>query len=122
MLTGRVTAEREAVLTVEILGSAGKAELVEATVDTGYNGYLTLPAGTVSDLGLPFAGTARAALGDGREVTLELFIARIRWHDGPRDVLVLQAEGGVLLGMAALEGSRVSLDVVHDGPVAIVPL
>ena len=60
MLTGRVTREKEALLSIEVLGPAGKGVLVEAMIDTGYNGYLTLPPSLVAELGLVFAGTALA--------------------------------------------------------------
>ena len=38
------------------------------------------------------------------------------------DILALQADGGSLLGMSLLHGSRVTLDVVHRGSVSIAPL
>ena len=40
----------------------------------------------------------------------------------PREVLVLQSEGGILLGMAALMGSRLTVDVVEEGAVTVLPL
>jgi hypothetical protein len=51
-----------------------------------------------------------------------LFLAKLTWEDGHRNVLVLESEGGVLLGMAALSGSRVVLEVVDDGSVMIEPV
>lgn len=122
MLTGHVTPEREAVVPVEVLGADGQVAELEATLDTGYNGYLTLPPAVVAELELPFAGTAKATLGDGQEVALDLFLAKLAWEEGHRNVLVLEAEGGVLLGMAALSGSRVILEVVDDGRVMIEPM
>lgn len=35
---------------------------------------------------------------------------------------VLGIEGGALLGMALLHGSRLSMDVVADGPLRIEPI
>ncbi|HEV7517210.1 MAG TPA: clan AA aspartic protease [Thermoanaerobaculia bacterium] len=122
MLTGRVTGEREAVVQVQVLGPEGQVRLVEATIDTGYNGFLTLPAPLIRDLTLPFAGAARATLGDGNEVKLDLFLATVVWEKEPCEVLVLAAEGGVLLGMAMLVGSRVTLDVEDDGAITIEAL
>ncbi|HEX7183416.1 MAG TPA: clan AA aspartic protease [Thermoanaerobaculia bacterium] len=122
MLTGRVTAEKEAVVGIQVLGSAGQVTSVEAGIDTGYDGFLTLPASLIRDLDLPFAGTARAILGDGKEVSMDLFLATVLWEDQPREVLVLATEGGVLLGMALLAGSRVILDVEEDGSVTIESL
>ena len=121
MLSGRVTAEKEAVVELEVLGEA-RAVLVDAGIDTGYNGFLTLPASLIEELELPFAGTAGAELGDGHEARMDVYLAAVRWGDGVRDILVLEAPGGALLGMAMLEGSRVTLDVEENGTVWIEPL
>lgn len=122
MLSGRVTADREAVVGLAVLSSEGDTAHVEAVIDTGFDGFLTLPASLIDDLSLPFLGTAGAGLGDGRRVEMDLHQASVLWNDEPRDVLVLAAEGGVLLGMAMLEGSRLTLDVEDDGAVNIEPL
>ena len=122
MLIGRVTPEREAVVDVEVLGSEGQATRVEAGIDTGYNGFLTLSKGVIEDLGLPFGGTAGAALGDGKEVRMDLYVAAVRWHGEVRDVLVLEAAGGALLGMAMLSECRLTIDVEENGIVRIEAL
>lgn len=122
MLTGRVTAEREAVVPIDVHGPTARTATTEAAIDTGYNGYLTLPPRLIEDLELPFAGTARAALGDGKEVELDLFIASVQWEQERREVLVLSASGGILLGMAMLAGSRLVLEVEAGGAVTIEPL
>jgi len=57
------------------------------------------------DLALPFAGTARATLGDGNEVKMDLFLAGVVWEEEPCEVLVLAAEGGVLLEWRCLPGA-----------------
>ncbi len=41
MLTGRVTSEREAVVSIEVLGPEEQVVVVDAGIDTGYNGFLT---------------------------------------------------------------------------------
>ena len=60
MLTGHVTAENEAVVQIQVLGPAGQVVTVEAAIDTGYDGFLTLPISLIRNLDLPFKGTARA--------------------------------------------------------------
>lgn len=122
MLTGHVTSDKEAVIPIEVLGAEGRIAQVEAGIDTGYNGFLTLPRTVIEDLGLTFVGPARAALGDGNEVRMDLFLAAVHWEDGPRDVLVLETEGGTLVGMALLGGCRVVMDVEEDGIVSIESL
>jgi clan AA aspartic protease len=121
MLIGRVTSDKEAVLPMEVLGAESSVH-VEAVIDTGYNGFLTLPRTTIEELGLPFAGSARAALGDGNEVTMDLFLASVQWDDEPRDVLVLETDGGTLMGMALLGGCRLVMDIEEDGGVSIESL
>jgi clan AA aspartic protease len=121
MLIGHVTSDKEAVIPIEVLGANGQVR-VEAVIDTGYNGFLTLPRTVIEGLGLTFVGPARAALGDGNEVTMDLFLAAVQWEDGPRDVLVLQTDGGTLLGMAMLGGCRVVMDVEEGGSVSIESL
>ncbi len=122
MLKGHVTPDRVAILVVDVHGGEGQVASLEATVDTGYDGFLTLPKSIVEELDLSYLGPARAALGDGNEVRMDVFVAAVQWEGGPRDVLVLEAEGEVLVGMAMLVGSRLTMDVEEDGVVSIQSL
>ena len=76
MITGKVTANREVVIEIEVAGPAQQLRRTQAVIDTGYNGYLTLPRQLVSALKLPFAGHRRGTLADGRTVLLDVFLAR----------------------------------------------
>ena len=122
MITGQVTANRQAVIELEIVSSDQKIERVEAVIDTGFNGYLTLSSDLVNRLNLQLAGNRRATLGDGNTVVLDVYLAKVIWHGQEREVLVLQAEGGPLVGMSLLYGNRVILTIVNGGDVAIDPL
>jgi predicted aspartyl protease len=82
---------------------------------------LTLPSHVVRTLRLPFVGHRRATLGDGSNAVLDLYLATVFWHEQAREVLVLQTDGGPLVGMALLFGSRVVLHIVDDGDVLIEP-
>ena len=59
----------------------------------------------VQTLQLPLASNRRVILGDGSMVVLDLDLATVLWDMQPREVLVLEAEGGPLMGMAMLYGS-----------------
>ena len=122
MITGQVTANREAVIELEIGSSNKQIEKVEAVIDTGFNGYLTLPSDLVNRLNLQLAGNRRATLGDGNTVVLDVYLAKVTWHGQEREVLVLQAEGGPLVGMSLLYGNRVILTVVNGGDVTVDPV
>ena len=121
MITGRVTAQRAAVVRLSILDTTQQPHDVKAVIDTGFNGFLTLPRAMVQTLQLPLAGNRQVTLGDGSMVVLDLYLATVVWGTQPREVLVLAAEGGVLMGMAMLYGHRVTLHVVDNGDVLIDP-
>ncbi len=122
MITGFVTADIEAVVTLRVEGSNGREFLTDAVIDTGFNGFLTLPLSVIFDLELPFAGVTIAELGDGSLMQADTFRALALWGGDELEVRVLEAEGGVLLGMSLLRGHRLTMDVKDGGAVTIEPL
>jgi len=122
MMTGVVTANREAVIRVPVRGPRGQEAQVEAVVDTGFTGFLALPAGLIALLVLSFAGTTQAVLADGREVPMDVFEATVLWDNQERGVVVLAVDGAAFVGMALLSGYRVTLDVEDGGSVIIEAL
>ena len=119
MITGKITSNREAVIELEIIGLNQKREKVEGVIDTGFNGYLTLPGGLINYLKLHLAGSRHVTLGDGNVVVLDMYFAKVLWHGQEKEVLALQADGGALIGMSLLYGNRVMLEVINDGDVTI---
>lgn len=119
MITGTVTADREAVIEVDVAGPDGTSRRIRAVVDSGYTGFLTLTAHTIAMLRLPFHGLRMGRLADGSEAEFEMFVASVRWHSAFRKVLVAQANGAPLVGMALLQGNRLTIDAVIDGAVRI---
>ena len=122
MINGTITDRREAVIDLDVVGRNQKEVRVEAAIDTGFSGYLTLSKATVDSLELRSAGNRTATLGDGNTVILEVYLAVVIWHGQEREVLALQAEGGPLVGMSLLYGNRVTLTVLDGGVVTIAPL
>ena len=64
-----VNAAHEAVVTLALHGSAGQTRDIEAVIDTGFTGFLTVTPALAGELGLDFRGTSRATLADGSEIT-----------------------------------------------------
>ncbi len=118
MILGRITENQEAIIELEVV-SLNWRETIDAVIDTGYDGYLTLPTNLVNRLKLQRAGYRRAILGDGNMVVFELYRVKVLWHGKEREVPVLRTDGGPLVGMALLNGNRLVLDVVKDGNVRI---
>ena len=107
---------------LEVVGQNQRKVRVESAIDTGFNGYLTLPKATVNSPALQPAGNRIAALGDGNTVILEVYLAAVIWNDQEREVLALQAEGSALVGMSLLYGNRVTITVLDGGDITIEPI
>jgi clan AA aspartic protease len=110
----------KALLSVDVLSQAGASSLrIEAVVDTGFTGHLTLPRATVETLGLQIIGSAESILADGSLVMEDVCLARVLWHGGERPVRVLVAEATPLLGMALMRGSELRVECVGGGEVSV---
>ncbi|HVA23131.1 MAG TPA: hypothetical protein VMW62_01940 [Chloroflexota bacterium] len=84
MILGVVTAEgREATIDVTVRGPAARERLVTTVIDTGFDGWLTLPSALAADLGIVRVGWQRAVLADGEEVQLDVFKATVVWDGDP---------------------------------------
>ncbi len=46
---------------------------IECVVDTGFEGFLTLPLATIAELALPYAGRIDANLADSSNVSTEVY-------------------------------------------------
>ena len=119
MMTGTVTAEREIMVPLEMVASGKPPTVSEVVVDTGFNGYVTLPSKVLRSLGGVSVGTRRAELGDGKIVDLEVYLVTVYWCGHEREVLALHAEAIPLIGMSLLWGSRVTFDAQANGTVTI---
>ena len=122
MITGTVTADREAVVPIQLEGPNGERASVQAAIDTGFNGFLVVPSTLVEMLALPVVSGEPVTLADGSEVALSGVAALVHWHGRRLLVPALQADGGVLIGMALLHGSLLTVAVVENGGVRIRPL
>ena len=119
MIQGLVNAAYEAVMPLFLQGSVGEAREVEAVIDTGFTGFLTLPPSLVADLGLVFQGTSEATLADGSWVSFDAYDATVLWDGEPRVVLIDEADTTPLVGMLLLNGHNLNIDVESGGRVLI---
>ena len=122
MIAGRVLVSGEAVVTVVVRGPGGRTARVEAMVDTGFNEQLTLPPWVVERLGLTFEEEAYYTLADGARSGTRVFRGEIEWHGTWREIMIVEIESDALLGMGAMCGCNLNIDVMHGGHVEIRPL
>ena len=119
MIVGAMNAQREAIVRLVVVGPAGQERQIEAVLDTGYTGSLTLPAAMVSDLELPFRGRGSALLGDGSESEFDIHEATVAWAGERRLAAIDVAEIEPLLGVGLLLGNELTVQVVAGGAVAL---
>ena len=122
MISGSVSADQQALVTVEIIDGSGSPQPLEVVLDTGFTGYLTLPSESIEQLDLPFVGQRTFELANGELFRFDAYLAAMSWHGSLRDALVLQSDSTPLLGMTLLWGSRVTLDAVTRGEGTIKEL
>ena len=122
MIAGVVIAGREAVVDLRVRGPGGGARLVEAIIDTGFTGFLTLPMALIAALRPTHLGRSRLLLADGTEVVLELYEVDIHWDGGWRTIRADAVGTNALVGMGLLAGYRLCLDATAGGRVTIEAL
>ena len=88
-------------------------------IDTGYDGFLSLPPAMISELGLPFRYQGRAVLANGSMETFDVYGVTVMWDDQPRYVEADAVGLEPLLGMLALNSHSLYAEVVEGGRVAI---
>ena len=123
MITGRINAAKRPVMTITVGGSTGQQQNVDVVVDTGFNGFLTLPPHLIITLLLIYDRTELLILGDNKSHIFYSYTGAEVVLDGQSyPVRVLMKEGHSLLGMALLEGHRLCLDITAGGEVRLEPL
>jgi clan AA aspartic protease len=121
VITGHVF-HRQPTVFLTIYDPSGQHDDVEAIVDTGFTGYLTLPQDDVVALALPFVSYYNAGLADGSRVRLDVHEATVLWHGVQQTVLVLATGYEPLMGMSLIYGSRLTLEGVDGGTVILEEL
>jgi clan AA aspartic protease len=119
MIQGVVNARLEAVVPLRLRGPSGVELSVDAVVDSGYTGSLTLPPTTVAALRLVCHSTGGAILADGSTQSFDLYAVEVEWDGLWRMVLALSVGGDPLLGMRLLAGHTLRIDVTPGGAVEI---
>ncbi|MEE8584922.1 MAG: clan AA aspartic protease [Acidobacteriota bacterium] len=118
MIQGRVTS-RQARILLQIHGSTSQSQDIEAIIDTGFNGFLTLGKRLIANLGLARIGRTRAILADGTEQLLDLYEVTVIWDGKPRTIEVDATNTDPLVGMSLLEGHDLTMSVREGGYVVI---
>ena len=119
MIRGKVNAELQPLVILDVAGPLTEPVALPLLVDTGFNGHLTLSTNVIVALDLDQIGYSDSKLADGSTVRFPAFAAIVNWFDEDRPVTVLQGDEEALLGMKLLEGCRLKVESWSGGAVEI---
>ena len=123
MISGVVNLLRQPTTNVTIMDDSGQSRMLEANLDTGFSGDLTLPKISIELLDLkPIDRAVSYRIGDGAMTLFNAYAATVRWHDRVRHISVLESEISPTVGVGLMWGSNLSIDFQPGGEVAITEL
>ncbi|WP_416668252.1 clan AA aspartic protease [Egbenema bharatensis] len=119
MMLGVVNANCEATIRLVIGNANAQRQVIDAVIDTGFTGFLSLPSHLISALTLPWIGIDRGTLGDGSEATFNVYEANIIWDGQSQNIPINAAETDPLVGMSLLYGYNLQIQAIEGGMVKI---
>lgn len=119
MITGTVNADQQPIIGLSVFNTGGTKRDIEAMVDTGFNGWLTLPPAVIAALGLPWQRRGRAILADGNPLLFDIYEATVLWDGNMLTVPIDEADSLPLVGMSLMHGYELNIHAVVGGSVTI---
>ncbi len=110
---------REALIRLTVRGFRGFEQEIDAVVDSGYTGWLTLPPTVIAALHLRWQTVGRGILADGSVSAFDVYRAKVVWDANVRSVFVDEFDATPLVGMALLRGYEYKMQVRARGKVTI---
>ncbi len=118
MIIGAVKSN-EARIRLTVRGRRNREQEVQAVVDSGYTGALTLPPALITLLGLRWQSVERATLADGSTCVFRVYVGELVWDGKTRTIQVDEADIDPLIGMRLLRGHELRMQVRARGKVTI---
>ena len=122
MIVGVVNQNLEPAVPLVVRTADGRDSEIEAVIDTGFSGFLTLPSTLVAALQLTWIGREDAMLGDGHTYPFDVYSGTVVWNGQPRNVEVNATDTVPLIGMAMIFGHELRIAAVNGGIVTIESL
>jgi clan AA aspartic protease len=119
MIVGRVERAREALIDLSLHEPGGGTLFIMAAIDTGFDGYLTLPPDLIQALAAPLIGIGRAILADGRPTLLPVHEVTLDWDGRPLTIEANAAVTTPLVGMLLMRGYELRIQVSDPGRVQL---
>src|SRR5262249_31334094 len=104
MIVGFASSDHEALIRVTVRVPDGQDHEIEAVLDAGFTGSLTLPRAVISAFGLAWQGSGPVVLANGATDQCDFYAADIIWDGRGKPILVDSADVKPLIGMDLLYG------------------
>ena len=122
MISGWIGGNQELVMPLRVLDANEHVHRIEANIDTGFNGHLTLPPDLPQLLGLAAAKPLDLRMANDAIETFPTFRGIVLWRNQRRTVRIIESEGTPLMGTALLWDSLLTAEMTDNGTVTIGPL
>jgi clan AA aspartic protease len=122
MMQGIVDQNCEAIIRLAIGNADSQRQMVDAVIDTGFTGFLTLPFSVLTDLNLRAYRREGGILGDGSTCIFDVYRGFVIWDGELRQIDINESDTEPLVGMSLLYGYRMQLDAIEGGMVTIQAL
>jgi clan AA aspartic protease len=119
MMQGIVDQNCEATIQLVVGNTDSQRQMVDAVIDTGFTGFLTLPLSVLTDLNLQAYRREEGILGDGSTCVFDVYRGLIIWDGELRRIDINESDTEPLVGMSLLYGYRIQLDAIEGGMVTI---
>lgn len=90
MISG-IVRDFDPIIPLSVCDSDGKVYTQDAIVDTGFDGWLSLPPDLIAQLNLRWKRRGRAILGDGSECVFNIYEVIVVWDGDPLTIPVDEA-------------------------------
>jgi len=107
------------VVTLPLHGPDGRTHDIQAVIDTGYTGTLTLPTAVVAELKLSFSHMGWAFLANDDVVSFDVHDVIVLWDGQPTHIKADATGSTPLVGMLLLDRHNVNIEVESGGRVVI---
>lgn len=122
MIAGKVNADYEPIVRISVCDTSGQVHEQNAIVDTGFNGWLSLPPDFITALGLSWQRRGRAILADGSESIFDIYEATVIWDGQLLTIPVDEADSEPLIGMSLMDGYELTVQAMDGGIVTLTKL
>jgi clan AA aspartic protease len=122
MMHGIVDRNCEATIRLVVGNTNSQRQTIDALIDTGFTGFLTLPLSVISSINLRLYRREAGTLRDGSICIFDVYRGLVIWDGEFREIDINASEATPLVGMSLLYGYRIQLDAIEGGTVTIQSL